>query len=197
MIRRPPRSTLFPYTTLFRSLREHDFRVPREDLPVRGRREPAVGALEEREAEGRLDVLQRLAEGRLRQVQPARSFEDAARVIQLGDQLDVTQAELALDPALESCRAHAARSLGCRNRRRSYRVRRRAKGRVREGRPRGRKASVPQALRSAAVRIAARGASTPKKSAAFWCSSFSLAAAGSVACERIRPPTCCSPSGTE
>src|SRR2546428_12434279 len=24
MIRRPPRSTLFPYTTLFRSLREHD-----------------------------------------------------------------------------------------------------------------------------------------------------------------------------
>src|SRR2546429_4872847 len=32
-----------------------------------------------------------------------------------------------------------------------------------------------------------------KKSAAFWCSSFSLAAAGSVACERIRLPTCCSP----
>src|SRR5947209_9332071 len=32
MIRRPPRSTLFPYTTLFRSLRQ----APR--LPVRGRR---------------------------------------------------------------------------------------------------------------------------------------------------------------
>src|SRR5207302_625188 len=86
---------------VMRQLREHDLRVPREDLPVGGRREPAVGALEEGEAEGRLDVLQRLAEGRLRQVQPARSFEDAARVIQLGDQLDVTQAELALDPALE------------------------------------------------------------------------------------------------
>src|SRR2546430_9753197 len=27
MIRRPPRSTLFPYTTLFRSLREHAERV--------------------------------------------------------------------------------------------------------------------------------------------------------------------------
>src|SRR5258708_22753247 len=30
MIRRPPRSTLFPYTTLFRSLRPGDERVPRE-----------------------------------------------------------------------------------------------------------------------------------------------------------------------
>src|SRR2546422_11208652 len=30
MIRRPPRSTLFPYTTLFRSLGEHD--APQPDL---------------------------------------------------------------------------------------------------------------------------------------------------------------------
>src|SRR5258708_21006252 len=29
MIRRPPRSTLFPYTTLFRSLRDDCFRLPR------------------------------------------------------------------------------------------------------------------------------------------------------------------------
>src|SRR5256885_10591455 len=29
MIRRPPRSTLFPYTTLFRSLRRADCRSPR------------------------------------------------------------------------------------------------------------------------------------------------------------------------
>src|SRR5687767_15947412 len=28
MIRRPPSSTLFPYTTLFRSLRRHDHRPP-------------------------------------------------------------------------------------------------------------------------------------------------------------------------
>src|SRR5688572_31761364 len=45
MIRRPPRSTLFPYTTLFRSLGEGD----RDDLDARARRadliriEPEVG----------------------------------------------------------------------------------------------------------------------------------------------------------
>src|SRR2546427_2231777 len=32
MIRRPPRSTLFPYTTLFRSRRRHDD-APGEDVP--------------------------------------------------------------------------------------------------------------------------------------------------------------------
>src|SRR2546430_12614834 len=37
MIRRPPRSTLFPYTTLFRSLRV-DLRGPRAELPAAGRR---------------------------------------------------------------------------------------------------------------------------------------------------------------
>src|SRR2546423_10277760 len=36
MIRRPPRSTLFPYTTLFRSVREHDRR--RDAFAARGRR---------------------------------------------------------------------------------------------------------------------------------------------------------------
>src|SRR3712207_6850862 len=45
MIRRPPRSTLFPYTTLFRSL--HDLAVPVDGEPVaeRGgdRRPHAVG----------------------------------------------------------------------------------------------------------------------------------------------------------
>src|SRR5256885_10775225 len=34
MIRRPPRSTLFPYTTLFRSLLE--FKVAQDDQPVLG-----------------------------------------------------------------------------------------------------------------------------------------------------------------
>src|SRR2546430_11110255 len=46
MIRRPPRSTLFPYTTLFRSHRDGDRRArrlgdPREPRP---RRAPARGA---------------------------------------------------------------------------------------------------------------------------------------------------------
>src|SRR3712207_8414628 len=49
MIRRPPRSTLFPYTTLFRSKRHHGIEIsaeigvagrpPREELPVRIERE--------------------------------------------------------------------------------------------------------------------------------------------------------------
>src|SRR5256885_11379385 len=34
MIRRPPRSTLFPYTTLFRSLRRRNF-IPPEAMPYR------------------------------------------------------------------------------------------------------------------------------------------------------------------
>src|SRR2546426_8591908 len=39
MIRRPPRSTLFPYTTLFRSQRVHEIRLPdRRPLRLRLRR---------------------------------------------------------------------------------------------------------------------------------------------------------------
>src|SRR3712207_7789567 len=34
MIRRPPRSTLFPYTTLFRSRAVDEQHVPRPDVPV-------------------------------------------------------------------------------------------------------------------------------------------------------------------
>src|SRR3712207_9115010 len=42
MIRRPPRSTLFPYTTLFRSLPDQSVQTPREPLhPVQSlRRQP-------------------------------------------------------------------------------------------------------------------------------------------------------------
>src|SRR3712207_7358462 len=39
MIRRPPRSTLFPYTTLFRSHRSHPRQAGREDQPLRLGRE--------------------------------------------------------------------------------------------------------------------------------------------------------------
>src|SRR3712207_7518777 len=34
MIRRPPRSTLFPYTTLFRSLHVHQWRVDGDGQPL-------------------------------------------------------------------------------------------------------------------------------------------------------------------
>src|SRR5256885_5282363 len=37
MIRRPPRSTLFPYTTLFRSLRQPEGRSSSHGAPTRGR----------------------------------------------------------------------------------------------------------------------------------------------------------------
>src|SRR5688572_30955753 len=47
MLRRPPRSTLFPYTTLFRSLvREREGRTPAELITQRG--EPAFREIEAR-----------------------------------------------------------------------------------------------------------------------------------------------------
>src|SRR5690349_22082421 len=49
MIRRPPRSTLFPYTTLFRSLREHGW-----DHGRRGRHRGRHGPRRPEAARGRL-----------------------------------------------------------------------------------------------------------------------------------------------
>src|SRR3712207_6893228 len=49
MIRRPPRSTLFPYTTLFRSLRERGVVVRRR----RGRAVPVDGERRRGEHDGR------------------------------------------------------------------------------------------------------------------------------------------------
>src|SRR2546422_4301106 len=49
MIRRPPRSTLFPYTTLFRSLGDHvrqQIGVGDELDLVRGRRRPSIGVVD-------------------------------------------------------------------------------------------------------------------------------------------------------
>src|SRR5258708_30896811 len=60
MIRRPPRSTLFPYTTLFRS----DVNVHGDN--VIGRREGAVGGLSVPEAGVDQDVLRRLVPHRPR-----------------------------------------------------------------------------------------------------------------------------------
>src|SRR5258708_9185631 len=44
MIRRPPRSTLFPYTTLFRSLPRPGTRSPAPPRTCRRRRAPAASA---------------------------------------------------------------------------------------------------------------------------------------------------------
>src|SRR3712207_7325522 len=61
MIRRPPRSTLFPYTTLFRSRRrEDDGRAVDPGLPGRARGERPAGArrlVDDRDA--RLDAHER------------------------------------------------------------------------------------------------------------------------------------------
>src|SRR5258708_9972442 len=45
MIRRPPRSTLFPYTTLFRSCQGGDFRAQRENAQGRVEKSEGRGAL--------------------------------------------------------------------------------------------------------------------------------------------------------
>src|SRR3712207_7633247 len=62
MIRRPPRSTLFPYTTLFRSVREQLKRRERAPLMMRGAHERLVQQSEERKhlAGGRGDLFQQI-----------------------------------------------------------------------------------------------------------------------------------------
>src|SRR3712207_8808704 len=68
MIRRPPRSTLFPYTTLFRSVRRgrRDLRAvggdsrPSRDVPLRGVR--ARGRRSRREERAAVDVRARSEE---------------------------------------------------------------------------------------------------------------------------------------
>src|SRR5438034_6853094 len=71
MIRRPPRSTLFPYTTLFRSVTEVTGSVAQVTLltdensavPVRDQKTSAVGLLRHGQAEGslRLDFVRKEA----------------------------------------------------------------------------------------------------------------------------------------
>src|SRR3712207_8119305 len=57
MIRRPPRSTLFPYTTLFRSDRVHVDHRERQGAPA----DLALAALAHASAEGDADVARRAA----------------------------------------------------------------------------------------------------------------------------------------
>src|SRR5215813_9475930 len=66
-------------------LRQHDLCVPRENLPIWGRLETPIAALEERHVERGLDVLQRLGDRRLAEIEATRGLEDAAAVIDLSD----------------------------------------------------------------------------------------------------------------
>src|SRR3712207_9471060 len=60
MIRRPPRSTLFPYTTLFRSVQYYGWALANRDalLPTRAQLEAATATVEaaRRELKGRLVI---------------------------------------------------------------------------------------------------------------------------------------------
>src|SRR2546426_7727685 len=61
MIRRPPRSTLFPYTTLFRSLRAGELGPgPLRRAPLRGERHRAGGAV--RDGVRQVDVVAQIGE---------------------------------------------------------------------------------------------------------------------------------------
>src|SRR5436190_5403241 len=55
MIRRPPRSTLFPYTTLFRSLPGRTVRVPLDDRVAERCEHPGAGRREQAADPVRLD----------------------------------------------------------------------------------------------------------------------------------------------
>src|SRR5690349_23696778 len=69
MIQRPPRSTLFPYTTLFRSPRRGIRRRERRERRLHSARRDPVAGIAERAAEGELEretehVVRRLARDR-------------------------------------------------------------------------------------------------------------------------------------
>src|SRR5258706_8764077 len=63
MIRRPPRSTLFPYTTLFRSRAGHDATRSDRQAERRGRPHPEAAGTEEPPRGGRHDRGRRHAGG--------------------------------------------------------------------------------------------------------------------------------------
>src|SRR5256885_11980099 len=63
MIRRPPRSTLFPYTTLFRSLREHVVQSS-SMLPSKGAQSPIVRRCTPRQIPERQILTQALLQDR-------------------------------------------------------------------------------------------------------------------------------------
>src|SRR2546422_1182087 len=85
MIRRPPRSTLFPYTTLFRSLREPRLWIAAERLPMLEavfpgvRCEPALSVPERDRAKvwTREDAVRELVRGRLEAVGPTTAADVA------------------------------------------------------------------------------------------------------------------------
>src|SRR3712207_7158790 len=83
MIRRPPRSTLFPYTTLFRSGRE-DLRPAESEGEVPGRRAGGQVGRRQRQADGRGvgEHVRRVGEQRERPGQDAGRSEEHTSELQ-------------------------------------------------------------------------------------------------------------------
>src|SRR5256885_8033151 len=78
MIRPPPRSPLFPYTTLSRSEREQSLRTAVEPQARLGRLDPAARAVEQLRAEALLERSHLQADRRLRHPEPLRGLGEAA-----------------------------------------------------------------------------------------------------------------------
>src|SRR2546430_16694447 len=69
MIRRPPRSTLFPYTTLFRAHRTVTFTAPKVSQLLSGDAD-AVGALDVCAIGSPFDLIEEIGQGKLRWAGP-------------------------------------------------------------------------------------------------------------------------------
>src|SRR5690349_22984789 len=93
MTRRPPRSTLFPYTTLFRSLRDGDGRGRRERAEAPRSRLTAADRLEigraHSELQSRRDLVCRLL---LEKKKPYNQYELSLRIVKTShpDYLDIS-----------------------------------------------------------------------------------------------------------
>src|SRR3712207_8806675 len=80
MIRRPPRSTLFPYTTLFRSVGEHHQVERRRVVDVEGRLGQPLGAQHPVADPDRLALVEEVRVGQDREATVARSEEHTSEL---------------------------------------------------------------------------------------------------------------------
>src|SRR2546430_9539725 len=82
MIRRPPRSTLFPYTTLFRSRALHVYQDEDGMVILRGRLAPEVGAMLVQALAAAREALYQQARGKDANASPADVSEETPTMAQ-------------------------------------------------------------------------------------------------------------------
>src|SRR5690349_23972019 len=97
MIRRPPRSTLFPYTTLFRSHRVDDERAPLIDLLVEAREQRQHAEQQEdrseehtSELQSRRDLVCRLLLEKKKKKKKKKTKESKTKIISNNTTISVT-----------------------------------------------------------------------------------------------------------